>query len=60
MRGVEISRVLSRCLQHGGGGGGAVARKVRVTSSEVPCVVLRSRGVCHDVCHTVGEVVEVG
>ena len=28
---------------------------VRVTSSEVPCAVLRSGGVCHDVCHTVGE-----
>ena len=52
--GIEISRGLSQCLPHGRGGGGAVARKVRVTSCQC-CAVLRSQGVCHHVCHTVGE-----
>ena len=44
VRGVEISRGLSRCLPHGGGGGGDVAGIVRVTLCEMRYGVEISRG----------------
>ena len=52
--GIEISRGFVTMSATRSGRGGAVAEKVRVTSCQC-CAVLRSRGVCHNVCHTVGE-----